>query len=208
MIATIARELRNNERFLLATHVNPDGDAIGSLGALALVLEAMGKEVVAYCQDEVPGFLQFLPYADRIVTEIPGPDRFEVAVVLDCGELDRIGNAAEILGGGEALASLRTRGKSNRPFTLVRQLEADAAQRWQGVEEELLVKQQHRRNPLRNFSGYSRKLELGGSREHFHCHLNRYRLLSFCKHHGQSSDHSCGDGVAGSSARKSRRRGL
>jgi phosphoesterase RecJ-like protein len=97
MIETIARELENNERFLLATHVNPDGDAIGSLGALALVLEGMGKQVVAYCQDEVPVFLQFLPYADRIVTEIPGPDRFEVAVVLDCGELDRIGNAAEIL---------------------------------------------------------------------------------------------------------------
>jgi phosphoesterase RecJ-like protein len=97
MIATIARELENNERFLVATHVNPDGDAIGSLGALALVLEGMGKQVVAYCQDEVPGFLRFLPYSDRIVREISGPDRFEVAVVLDCGELDRIGSAAEVL---------------------------------------------------------------------------------------------------------------
>ena len=97
MIATIARELENNERFLVATHVNPDGDAIGSLGALALVLEGMGKQVVAYCQDEVPGFLRFLPYADRIVREISGPDQFEVAVVLDCGELDRIGRAVEVL---------------------------------------------------------------------------------------------------------------
>jgi phosphoesterase RecJ-like protein len=97
MITTIARELKNNERFLVATHVNPDGDAIGSLGALALVLEGMGKQVVAYCQDEVPGFLRFLPYSDRIVREISGPDRFEVAVVLDCGELDRIGSAAEVL---------------------------------------------------------------------------------------------------------------
>jgi phosphoesterase RecJ-like protein len=97
MIATIAQELKNNERFLLATHVNPDGDAIGSLGALALVLEGMGKQVVAYCQDEVPEFLRFLPYADRIVREISGLDRFEVAVVLDCGALDRIGSAVEVL---------------------------------------------------------------------------------------------------------------
>lgn len=97
MIETIAREFKENQRFLLATHVNPDGDAIGSLGALALVLEGMGKQVVAYCQDEVPGFLRFLPYSDRIVLEIPRPDRFEVAVVLDCGELDRIGSAAEVL---------------------------------------------------------------------------------------------------------------
>jgi len=46
MISTIAREFRSNESFLLATHVNPDGDAIGSLGALALVLEEMGKRVL------------------------------------------------------------------------------------------------------------------------------------------------------------------
>lgn len=97
MIATIAREFKNNERFLVATHVNPDGDAIGSLGALALVLEGMAKQVVAYCQDEVPRFLRFLPYSDRIVREISDPDRFEVAVVLDCGELDRIGSAVEVL---------------------------------------------------------------------------------------------------------------
>jgi phosphoesterase RecJ-like protein len=97
LIEAIAKELRDNKRFLLTTHVNPDGDAIGSLGALALVLEDLGKEVVAYCQDEIPGFLRFLPYSERIVREIPGPNGFDVAVVLDCGELDRIGNAAEAL---------------------------------------------------------------------------------------------------------------
>ena len=97
MIEAIAKELRDNKSFFLTTHVNPDGDAIGSLGALALVLEDLGKEVVAYCQDEIPGFLRFLPYSQRIVREIPGPKRFDVAVVLDCGELDRIGNAAEAL---------------------------------------------------------------------------------------------------------------
>jgi phosphoesterase RecJ-like protein len=97
MTSTVALELRNNHRFLLATHVNPDGDAIGSLGALALVLEGMGKEVVAYCQDQAPGFLRFLPYSDRITHEPPNSDRFEVAVVLDCGELERIGAAARVV---------------------------------------------------------------------------------------------------------------
>ena len=97
MIEAIAKELRDNKRFFLTTHVNPDGDAIGSLGALALVLENLGKVVVAYCQDEIPKFLRFLPYSERIVMEIPGANGFDVAVVLDCGELDRIGNAAEAL---------------------------------------------------------------------------------------------------------------
>jgi phosphoesterase RecJ-like protein len=97
LIEAIAKELRDNKSFLLTTHVNPDGDAIGSLGALALILEDLGKQVVAYCQDEIPGFLRFLPYSERIVREIPGSKRFDLAVVLDCGELDRIGNAAEAL---------------------------------------------------------------------------------------------------------------
>jgi phosphoesterase RecJ-like protein len=97
MTSTVALELRNNHRFLLATHVNPDGDAIGSLGALALVLEGMGKEVVAYCQDQAPGFLRFLPYSDRIAHDVPSSNRFDVAVVLDCGELERIGAAARVV---------------------------------------------------------------------------------------------------------------
>ena len=97
MIEAIAKELRDNKSFFLTTHVNPDGDAIGSLGALALILEDLGKQVVAYCQDEIPGFLRFLPYSERIAREIPGSKRFDLAVVLDCGELDRIGNAAEAL---------------------------------------------------------------------------------------------------------------
>jgi bifunctional oligoribonuclease and PAP phosphatase NrnA len=97
LIEAIAKELRDNKTFFLTTHVNPDGDAIGSLGALALILEDLGKQVVAYCQDEIPGFLRFLPYSERIVREIPGSKRFDLAVVLDCGELDRIGNAAEAL---------------------------------------------------------------------------------------------------------------
>jgi phosphoesterase RecJ-like protein len=113
MIATVAREFKNNQSFLLTTHVNPDGDAIGSLGALALVLEGMGKQVVAYCQDEVPGFLQFLPYSDRIVRQIPRPDGFEVAVVLDCGELDRIGNAAKALQGVQKIIHIDHHSSSN-----------------------------------------------------------------------------------------------
>ncbi|HSH70639.1 MAG TPA: Gldg family protein, partial [Deferrisomatales bacterium] len=52
------------------------------------------------------------------------------------------GNSAEVLAGGQALASLRTRGKSARPFTLVDQLEREADEKWRGVEADLLAKQQ------------------------------------------------------------------
>ena len=53
-----------------------------------------------------------------------------------------VGNAAEVLAGGQALAGLRTRGKSERPFTLVDRLEREADEKWRGVEADLLANQQ------------------------------------------------------------------
>ena len=45
-IQAIARRINSGNRFLIATHINPDGDAIGSALALAIALEKMSKEVV------------------------------------------------------------------------------------------------------------------------------------------------------------------
>ena len=45
----------------------------------------------------MPNFLQFLPYSQLIVSEIPKTEHFDVLVVLDCGELDRIGRAVQSL---------------------------------------------------------------------------------------------------------------
>jgi len=84
-------ELRGAQRFLLATHENPDGDALGSLAGMQLVLAGLGKDAVAYmAPDEFP-----LPYEYRfiqienLVTE-PPPDLDERTIVfLDCGNIDR-----------------------------------------------------------------------------------------------------------------------
>ncbi len=84
-------ELRDGERFVLATHEHPDGDALGSLAAMQLVLTALGKDAVSYMsRDEYP-----LPYEyrwlalDRLVSE-PPPDYGDRTIVfLDCGNIDR-----------------------------------------------------------------------------------------------------------------------
>jgi bifunctional oligoribonuclease and PAP phosphatase NrnA len=83
--------LRETDVFLLTTHERPDGDAIGSLAAMQLVLTALGKDSLAFvAADEFP-----LPYEYRflrlegLVTE-PPPDLCErVLVFLDCGNIDR-----------------------------------------------------------------------------------------------------------------------
>ena len=91
----LVRHLNNSRRVLLASHANPDGDAIGSLIAMGLALQAMGKETVLFNESQIPAVYRFLPLVDRVVRSIGDVSRFDTAVILDCGNLDRIGGAAE-----------------------------------------------------------------------------------------------------------------
>ena len=90
-IEAIARRIKSGNRFLIATHINPDGDAIGSALALAIALEKMSKEVVVYDRDPVPYQFRFLPTADRVVNSLENIGTFDAAFVVDCSETDRVG---------------------------------------------------------------------------------------------------------------------
>lgn len=91
MIEQILSAIRQGRRFLVASHESPDGDAIGSTLALANALREMGKEVVAFNPDGVPGDYQFLPGWERVVTSLPDGASFDVGLILDAGELRRAG---------------------------------------------------------------------------------------------------------------------
>jgi bifunctional oligoribonuclease and PAP phosphatase NrnA len=89
-LEAICRLFREKNRFLIACHENPEGDAIGSELALALALRKMGKTVTVLNSDPIPGNLVFLPGVDTIVFEEDG-STYEVAVVVDCGSPERTG---------------------------------------------------------------------------------------------------------------------
>jgi phosphoesterase RecJ-like protein len=84
--------------FLVTSHVRLDGDALGSELAMWQLLRHMGKDAIVYNQDVTPGNYRFLPGSDRIVHNLPDLDQYEVAVILDCSELDRIGTEASRIG--------------------------------------------------------------------------------------------------------------
>jgi phosphoesterase RecJ-like protein len=88
----IVDALVSNDKFFLATHLNPDGDAIGSAVALALALKSMGKDVTVYDLDGVPSTCSFLPGSDMVVTSIR-PEDIDGAmlVILDCNDSVRAG---------------------------------------------------------------------------------------------------------------------
>jgi phosphoesterase RecJ-like protein len=90
--------LRDGERFVLVTHENPDGDALGSLVAMQAVLRALGKDSIMFIgRGEFP-----LPYEyaffrfDGLVSDVPHDIGRRTIVFLDCGNVDR--NAVEVGG--------------------------------------------------------------------------------------------------------------
>jgi phosphoesterase RecJ-like protein len=91
----IINHLRGSRRILLATHVNPDGDAIGSLLAMGHALERLDKRVTLYNESPIPAVYRFLPSVRTVVRRIDAPEIYDTAVILDCGSLSRIGAAAD-----------------------------------------------------------------------------------------------------------------
>jgi len=87
----IAEEIRGGRSFLISTHQNPEGDAIGSILALGLALKSLGKDALILTQDPVPEVLAFLPGAREIIHQAPVNRRFDIALALDCGDRPRLG---------------------------------------------------------------------------------------------------------------------
>ncbi len=87
----IADVLRKSSRVLLCGHVFPDGDCLGSVAALGIVLEKMGKKVTMASPDPLPETLLFLPGADRICTDCTVEEDYDTFVLLDCSVPERLG---------------------------------------------------------------------------------------------------------------------
>jgi phosphoesterase RecJ-like protein len=91
-LAPMVEELRAADKFLLTTHLNPDGDALGSLLGMNEVLRALGKDTVMFMsadQFPMPEDLDWMPLGD-LASELPSDIAERVVVFLDCGNIDRM----------------------------------------------------------------------------------------------------------------------
>jgi phosphoesterase RecJ-like protein len=89
----IGRILREHRRFAILGHVRPDGDALGSQLALALSLQALGKEVRVWNEDGMLEKYSFLPRAELLTKPPSAPEDFDVAIALDTAIQNRLGTA-------------------------------------------------------------------------------------------------------------------
>ncbi len=90
-VEEIKKVIENYNSFIVASHVDPEGDAIGSSLAFYHALKNLGKNVCVYNESPLPKILKFLPGTENIVSEIYSADEYDCIFVIDCGELDRIG---------------------------------------------------------------------------------------------------------------------
>src|SRR5437773_11177708 len=90
-LRAVADALRSRDRFLLVTHENPDGDALGSLLAMKLALDALAKDSEMYLYGDAPlpreyAFMQL----DGVLRDLPPDVAERVLVALDCANEERM----------------------------------------------------------------------------------------------------------------------
>ena len=93
--------------FLILSHVDPDGDAIGSCLGLAWALRGMGRTAVVVNGSPLPDNLRFLPGSETVRLPRDVGKTFGAVFVLDCSDLDRAGADAErLIGPGASVANV------------------------------------------------------------------------------------------------------
>src|SRR6266481_5073276 len=91
-LQAVVAALREHDRFLVVTHENPDGDALGSLLATTLALRQLGKDVIMYLAGDgsLPAEYAFMQL-DGLLRELPADMEERTLVAVDCAKADRMG---------------------------------------------------------------------------------------------------------------------
>jgi phosphoesterase RecJ-like protein len=96
IIGVIKERLDRARNIVIASHVRPDGDAIGSLLGLGLALRDVGKSVQMVLADGMPASYKHLEGSELIVKE-PGQE-YDTFITVDCADFKRVGKVFENLG--------------------------------------------------------------------------------------------------------------
>lgn len=121
MEAAIDERLRSAHHILIASHVRPDGDAIGSLLALGLALQDQGKTVQMVLSDGVPASFRFLPGSEQVKKSHEGqPD---ITITVDCSDFQRTGDALAAFARPDIVIDHHV---TNEAFGIINLIETDA----------------------------------------------------------------------------------
>ncbi|MFH1798771.1 MAG: bifunctional oligoribonuclease/PAP phosphatase NrnA [Candidatus Omnitrophota bacterium] len=94
-IKRVIEIFKTKNKFLITSHVNPEGDAIGSQLAVYYLLKKIGKQPFMADHDSVPENLRFLTGAELIANELSEDFSPDVVIVVDCPVKERAGSICE-----------------------------------------------------------------------------------------------------------------
>ena len=94
MMKQILDQIQKSNSILVVSHAHPDGDAVGALLATGLALTALGKEARMFNESPIPAVYSFLPWVNAIQQHLVPDMRFDMVIVLDCSDLERLGDIA------------------------------------------------------------------------------------------------------------------
>lgn len=100
--------MKQGQRFLVVSHVQPDGDAISSTVAISWLLQKLGKSAVLMNESKLPSRLSFLYQFDRIIqyTDAAPDQMFDTIIAVDCADFRRIGDVASLFVPGAKLLNI------------------------------------------------------------------------------------------------------
>jgi phosphoesterase RecJ-like protein len=87
--AAILEVMRKGERFLVCSHSRPDGDAVGSMLAMGMLLKQMGKSADLVTADRIPTIYRGLPGAEAIRTALRVHGPYDAVILLECDGIGR-----------------------------------------------------------------------------------------------------------------------
>lgn len=93
----IADALKSHQRFVVMSHLRPDGDALGCQIAMALCLQQMGKDVKVWNEDGMLDKYSFLPCSGLVSMPPSEPEEFDVAIALDTAAQKRLGTCFQAI---------------------------------------------------------------------------------------------------------------
>jgi len=93
----VVQAIRESHHVMVCSHVEPDGDSVGSQLAMASILRDLGKGVAIVNQDPVPARYKFLDSCGLIRDQLPAGFRPDTVAMLDCSTLDRLGTVRDFI---------------------------------------------------------------------------------------------------------------
>ncbi len=93
----VMEAIRSNRSFIVSSHVNPEGDALGSALGLAALLKRLGKRVVLATDGGIPPELRFLPKTAPVISRPNGRLSADVSMIVDVATFSRVGSMEKLI---------------------------------------------------------------------------------------------------------------